>query len=139
MIQIEPTDEGTMTAGILFEPTAEQRKTVRALAGFGVPQDQIADYIGIDPKTMRKHFREELDRGSLEATAKVAQSLFQMATEGKNVAAAIFWMKARGGWREVTRQEHTGGDGGPIQLARVEDTRPPIESYIAQYLAPPDR
>ena len=30
----------------------------------------------------------------------MAQSLFQMATQGKNVAAAIFWIKARGGWRE---------------------------------------
>jgi hypothetical protein len=30
----------------------------------------------------------------------VAQSLFHMATQGKNVAAAIFWMKARAGWRE---------------------------------------
>jgi len=35
-----------------------------------------------------------------EANAKVAQSLFQMATQGKNVAAAIFWMKACAGWRE---------------------------------------
>jgi hypothetical protein len=29
--------------------------------------------VGIDPKTLRKHFREELDRGLIEATAKVAQ------------------------------------------------------------------
>ena len=36
----------------------------------------------------------------VEANLKVAQSLFQMATNGKNVAAAIFWMKARAGWRE---------------------------------------
>ena len=35
-----------------------------------------------------------------QATAKVAQSLFHMATVDKNVAAAIFWMKARAGWRE---------------------------------------
>ena len=35
-----------------------------------------------------------------EANAKVAQTLFTMATVDKNVAAAIFWMKARGGWRE---------------------------------------
>jgi hypothetical protein len=41
-----------------------------------------------------------LDRGSIEATAKVAQTLFGMATSGQNVAAAIFWMKARAGWRE---------------------------------------
>ena len=83
-----------------FEPTAEQRRTVKTMAGFGVPQPDIATFLGIDPKTLRKHFREELDRGVTEANAKVAQSLFQMATQGKNVAAAIFWMKARGGWRE---------------------------------------
>jgi hypothetical protein len=38
----------------------------------------------------------------------VAQSLFQMATSGKNVVAAIFWLKCRGGWREKSQVEHTG-------------------------------
>lgn len=84
----------------LFEPTEDQRRTVRAMAGFGVPHDGIATLLDIDPKTLRRHFRRELDRGSVEATAKVAQSLFQLATVDKNVAAAIFWMKARAGWRE---------------------------------------
>ncbi|WP_270933678.1 hypothetical protein [Falsiroseomonas oryzae] len=81
-------------------PTAEERRTVRAMAGFGVPQEQIATFLDIDAKTLRKHFRAELDRGSIEVTTKVAQSLFRMATEGNNVAAAIFGMKARAGWRE---------------------------------------
>jgi hypothetical protein len=89
-----------------FEPTAEQRRTVRAMAGFGVPQEDIATFLDIDPKTLRKHFRVELDRGAIEATTKVAQSLFRMATEGNNVAAAIFWMKARAGWSEKQRIEH---------------------------------
>jgi hypothetical protein len=93
---------------VLFEPTEEQRRLVRALAGFGIVHDDIAKQVGCEPKTLRKHFREELDRGSVEATAKVAQSLFQMATTGKNVAAAIFWMKARAGWREKSQVEHTG-------------------------------
>jgi hypothetical protein len=83
-----------------FEPTPDQRRTVKTMAGFGIPHTDIAPFIGIDTKTLRKHFREELDRGMTEANAKVAQSLFQMATQGKNVAAAIFWMKARAGWRE---------------------------------------
>ncbi len=83
-----------------YEPTPEQRRTVKTMAGFGIPHTDIAPFLGIDTKTLRKHFREELDRGMTEANAKVAQSLFQMATQGKNVAAAIFWMKARGGWRE---------------------------------------
>src|SRR4051794_16577386 len=77
-----------------FEPTEEQRRTVRAMSGFGIPQADIATLIEIDDKTLRKHFRRELDRGSIEATAKVAQTLFQMATSGDNTAAAIFWMKA---------------------------------------------
>lgn len=83
-----------------YEPTPDQRRTVKTMAGFGIPHTDIAPFLGIDTKTLRKHFREELDRGMTEANAKVAQSLFQMATQGKNVAAAIFWMKARAGWRE---------------------------------------
>jgi hypothetical protein len=94
--------------GVLFEPTDDQRRLVRALAGFGIVHDDIARQVGCEPKTLRKHFREELDRGSVEATAKVAQSLFQMATTGKNVAAAIFWMECRAGWREKSQVEHTG-------------------------------
>lgn len=86
--------------GVTFEPTEEQRRLVRALAGFGITHEDIGKQVGCEPKTLRKHFREELDRGAVEATAKVAQSLFQMATTGKNVAAAIFWMKARARWTE---------------------------------------
>ena len=70
------------------------------MAGFGVPQEDIATLLEIDAKTLRKHFRTELDRGTIEANAKVAQTLFTMATVDKNVAACIFWMKARAGWRE---------------------------------------
>ena len=73
---------------------------MKALSGYGVPQEDIAIHMDMDAKTLRKHFRRELDRGTIEANAKVAQTLFTMATVDKNVAAAIFWMKARGGWRE---------------------------------------
>jgi hypothetical protein len=104
-----------------FEATADQRRTVRAMAGFGVPQEEIATFLDIDPKTLRKYFRAELDRGSTEATTKVAQSLFRMATEGNNVAAAIFWMKARAGWSERRRVEHglAPGAGGFTVISGV--------------------
>jgi hypothetical protein len=97
-----------------FEPTEELCRTVRAMAGFGVPQDDIAVLLDIDVKTLHQHFQRDLDRGTIEATAKVAQTLFQMATVDKNVSAAIFWMKARGGWREKTSIEQLGPDGNPI-------------------------
>src|SRR3954463_11188857 len=106
-----------------FDPTDEQRRTVKAMSGFGIPQPDIATHVGIDPKTLRKHFREELDRGSIEATAKVGQSLFRMATQGNNVPAAIFWMQARASWREKNNLEITGRDGGPIEGIRVRFVR----------------
>ena len=83
-----------------FEPSQEQRRMARAMAGLGLPQEQIALLLEIDAKTLRKHLRDELDRGMAEANVKIAQSLFNMATTGNSVAAAIFWMKARAGWRE---------------------------------------
>lgn len=101
-----------------YEPEAGQRRTVKTMAGFGVPQPDIAAFLGIDAKTLRKHFREELDRGVTEANARVAQSLFQMATQGRNVAAAIFWMKARAGWRE--KQEVQLSAKSPEQLSDEE-------------------
>ena len=95
---------------VLFEPTAEQRRMVRAFSGLGVQQEAMADHLGIDSNTLRKHFREELDRGTVEANVKVAQSLFQMATQGKNGAAAIFWMKSRGRWRDK-HEDEASADG----------------------------
>jgi hypothetical protein len=124
----------------MFEPTEDQRRTARAMSGFGVPHDDIATHIGIDPKTLRKHFREELDRGSIEATTKVAQSLFNMATQGNNVAAAIFWMKARAGWREKHDVQHSG-DLGIIQVitgVRRHSDPPEMDEPEARALAWPE-
>lgn len=85
-------------------PTPEQRATVQALAQFGVPQEQIAAKIGIDAKTLRKAYRAELTEGATRANLKVAQRLFQIATEGTGkeaVTAMIFWLKTRAGWSET--------------------------------------
>lgn len=122
-----------MTQGVRFEPTDEQRRTVRAMAGYGMPHVDIATFLDIDAKTLRKHFTRELDLGSIEATTKVAQSLFRMATEGKNVAAAIFWMKARAGWREK-QPEALLEDDKPI-TATVSIVRTIIDPLDPQ--APP--
>src|SRR5258707_124403 len=84
-----------------FVPTQEHRRIVKSAAAYGMPQSQIAVMIGLRAeKTLRKHFRSELDRGGGEATMQVAQSLFRLATVGGNAAAAMFWLKCRGGWRK---------------------------------------
>ena len=90
------------------EPSEDDRRTVRALSGYGVPHEDIATHMDMDAKTLRKHYRRELDRGTIEANAKVTQTLFTMATVDKNVAAVIFWMKARAGWREKPLPDEDG-------------------------------
>ncbi len=73
---------------------------VKTMAAMGCSQGDIAVVLGMTAKTLRQHFREELDRAAIEANAQVMASLFQMATSGKNAAAAIFWAKTRCGMRE---------------------------------------
>jgi hypothetical protein len=98
-----------------FMPTVEQRRMVRSMAAFGARQEEIADYLGLrSTKTLRRHFREELDRAAAEANVRVAQSLFQQATAGKNAAAAIFWLKARAGWREPAASSPRPVDAPPF-------------------------
>jgi DNA-directed RNA polymerase specialized sigma24 family protein len=40
-----------------YEPTANQRALVENAAAFGLTQAEIANELGIDEKTLRKHFR----------------------------------------------------------------------------------
>jgi hypothetical protein len=92
------------------------------LAAYGIPADDMARVVGVDPKTLRKHYREELDLGQTRANAQVASFLFNSAKNG-NVTAQIFWLKTRARWRETpTTLEHTGVDGGPIQTEDVNDS-----------------
>jgi hypothetical protein len=77
------------------------------MAGYGVPEKDIACVLDLDPKTLRKHYRSELDKGHIKATTKVAENLYRRATgEGREaVTAAIFWLKTRAGWKETFVQE----------------------------------
>jgi hypothetical protein len=97
-------------------PAPQDRRQVEAMAGYGIPEKDIACVLDIDPKTLRKHYRAELDKGGIKATAKVAENLFRKATgEGREaVTAAIFWLKTRAGWKETSVHEVGGKDGQPI-------------------------
>jgi hypothetical protein len=100
-------------------PTDEQRRLVKAMAGYGIRHDDIARVVRCSPPTLRKRVRHELDAGTVEATARVAQCLHQQATTPGNIAATIFWLKARAGWREKHQVELSGppaGEAAPVQV-----------------------
>ena len=98
-----------------FNPTQEQRAIVKSMAAVGLPHEQIALKIGVrSPKTLRKHFRLELDLGAVEANYAVGKTGFQMATSGEHPAVTIFWLKTRAGWRERPAFEPAPGPPPPF-------------------------
>lgn len=88
------------------KPDALHRRQVEAMAGYGVPEADIARYRNRrqdSPKALprrtgyRPHQGDDQGRGDL----------YRKATgEGREaVTAAIFWLKTRAGWKETVVQE----------------------------------
>lgn len=96
-----------------MNPTPDQRQRVLDLAGVGANHQFIADDIGIDKKTLYVHFRRELDAGMERVHHEVASALVKQCLNG-NPTAIIWYEKTRRGYRDLSRHELTGGDGGPI-------------------------
>ena len=84
-------------------PTEKDRKTVEAMASYGVPQDEIALVLGVSTVTLRRHYGAVLRVAAIKANAKMAESLFAQAlSKGPGaLGAKIFWLKCRAGWTEA--------------------------------------
>jgi hypothetical protein len=83
----------------------ENKRQVERMAAVGITQEQIAAVIGISQDTLVKYYGDTIRTAAIKANANVGGKLYQTAMNG-NVTAMIFWMKTRGGWREVQHIEH---------------------------------
>jgi hypothetical protein len=101
-------------------PDAAQRRQVEAMAAYGIPADDISRVVGVDPKTLRKYYRDELDLGETKANAQVAGFLFNSAKSG-NVTAQIFWLKTRARWRETPLELRHSGSVARRDLSELSD------------------
>ena len=100
-------------------PTPDTRNRVYILSTVGTRHEDIATVLGISADTLVKYYKEELDKGRIEANASVAETLFKQAKEG-NTTAMIFWLKSRARWKESTQHEISGNaDGTPIEVKIV--------------------
>jgi hypothetical protein len=90
----------------IFIPTEEQRRTVKMLSAYGIKQEGIMRVLRFrSPKTLRKHFRKELELGDIEGVAQVAQTHYQMATSGKYPVSTIHFLEKRRRWLDVENLE----------------------------------
>ena len=99
-----------------FEPTDAERQEVTTMTIGGLTQIQIAECLrdGIDVKTLRKHFREELDIAKAKAIANLGASCYKRAMAGDN-ASTFFYLKTQGGWKEKSEIEHSGDINWSVQ------------------------
>jgi hypothetical protein len=131
------------------QPTAYWywRGQVDAYASCGTESAHIAAVLGIDAKTLRKHYAAELDVAAIKANAAVGRTAFLMATGGPRrlwqkavPSMTIFWLKTRMGWKDTTQLQHTGAVGS-YDLTKLSDED--LERLIAllepTVVAPEDR
>lgn len=100
------TEEKPVSGMPPHEPTRATRDLVKLHTMVGTTQEAIASIIGIDPKTLRKYYRAELDQSKAKANATIGGALFNKAKSG-DTTAMIFWMKTQAGWRETQQIDHT--------------------------------
>lgn len=109
-----------------FKPTNEQRNMVATLSACGFTQEDLCKLVAssikgsqtIDVKTLKKHFSDELDTGKVKANAKVAATLYNMASSGQNTAATIFYCRTQ--LKFNTRVELADPDGRGVGSSFVE-------------------
>ena len=104
---------GSALMGAGLEPTDEQRRLVRAMAGFGVPQDDIANHLDIDAEDPAQALPVGHSTGApSRRTPRWRRSLFQMATTGPERGGGDLLDEGAGGLeREAAPGVLPGGRG----------------------------
>lgn len=116
-----------------YRPSTSDRVIVKFAAALGLPHEEIAAYMndgaGITAKTLRKHFRKELDFGAFQANVRIGGELFDLAINCPDPTiryrASAFLAERRFGLRPVSSHKVTGAGGGPVeQIISIEFSGP---------------
>ena len=103
------------------KPSKAQQDLVRLHCIVGTPLKDIARIIGIQTKTLMKHYRKEIDHSKQEANARVGGHLYNKCING-DTTAMIFWLKTQCGWRE--QKEELKVDDVAVALKRLAEKLP---------------
>ena len=91
------------------EPTLLTRAKVEGFSCAGYTQTQIANYLQIDDKTLRKHYRHELDCAKMDKTMALSDNLYMDALNGDKDDRQ-FWLKTQGRWSYAKPKEEVEHD-----------------------------
>jgi hypothetical protein len=110
------------------------RSQVKELAEAGWTVERLSAHLKMSEPTFRKYYAADYKEGNSKCLGQITEVLYQVAKDKDHkafITANIFVHKTQMGWKEVSRTEVTGTDGGPIQLARAD-------AYIDPHTIPPE-
>ena len=83
-----------------FVPKDDHRRIVKIMAGFGIPQEQIALALEISKPTLLKHFKRELQISAAQVHAQLAGNLLRLSngSDGTALKATLEGLRMRFGW-----------------------------------------
>jgi hypothetical protein len=89
--------------------------------------EEIGAFLRVSTRTIERRrkvpsFREAMERGKAKGRVSVRRNLFRLALNG-NLGANIFLAKNLLGYKDVVSNEHTGAEGGPIQMSLAQVLR----------------
>ncbi len=117
------------------QPTPANRTIVSMGMALNMTQEQIAERLGIDKKTLAKHYEQELAHGASDINMRVANNLLSIALQTQDrkasLTASIFWLKSKGGFNDRAGEngETVIEADGPVKVTlrlgtRLEDSAP---------------
>jgi hypothetical protein len=89
------------------QPTDETRLRVLRAVALGVTQDGTARLLGVSIETLRKHYKDEIERSGDILVEEIAGAMYGKALSG-DTAAQRYILGCRAGWSEKQQIEHTG-------------------------------
>ena len=98
--------------------------------------EDIAAFLGVSTRTIERRrkmpsFREAMERGKAKGRVSVRRNLFRLATNG-NLGANIFLAKNLLGYKDVVSNEHSGPEGGPIEMSLADVLRERKKAAVGQ-------
>lgn len=101
--------------GRRYEPTDADRQFVERAVMAGSRINDIAECLNITDDTLRKHFRYEIVTARERLKGDAVRVLMDSLTDG-SLDAAKYVLSRVAGWTERQALEHTGADGGPLEV-----------------------
>jgi hypothetical protein len=96
--------------------TEETQRMVENASAMGLPQEEIAVLLEINPTTLRRRYKKQIHQGRAKSNLQVGTRLFQKCMDGDNTAL-IWWEKTRSGKREGIDHTLSAPGGGPLTYA----------------------